>query len=95
MAIWLARLAIDRWRHNAGEGADAEPTVLTTETAHGPRIDAANDAGLAAGAKAGMRLADARALCPGLKTGSADGLLTAGGASDCTSVVEAERRLSR
>jgi len=72
MAIWLARLAIDRWRHNAGEGADAEPTVLTTETAHGPRIDAANDAGLAAGAKAGMRLADARALCPGLKTAPSD-----------------------
>lgn len=72
MSIWLARLAIDRWRlaENcaAGEDTDAEPWVLTADTAHGPRIEAANDAGLAAGARPGMRLADARALCPGLKT---------------------------
>jgi protein ImuB len=71
MAIWLARLAIDRWRHSeacgSGEGADAEPVALITETAHGPRITAANDAGLAAGAAPGMLLADARAVCPRLK----------------------------
>ena len=71
MAIWLARLAVDRWRQaeacKRGGGADAEPVVLIAETAHGPRIDAANDAGLAAGARPGMRLADARALCPQLK----------------------------
>ena len=76
LSVWLSRLAIDRWRLAetcaAGEGADAEPTVLTAETAHGPRIEAANDAGHAAGAKAGMRLADARALCPGLKTAPSD-----------------------
>jgi len=76
MAIWLSRLAIDRWRLAegcaAGEGADVEPTVLIAETAHGPRIEAANDAGLAAGARPGMRLADARALCPGLKTAPSD-----------------------
>jgi protein ImuB len=40
--------------------------ALILETAHGPRITAANDAGLAAGARAGMLLADARALCPDL-----------------------------
>jgi protein ImuB len=72
LSVWLSRLAVDRWRHNAGEGADAEPTVLTAETAHGPRIEAANDAGLAAGARPGMRLADARALCPALKTAPSD-----------------------
>ncbi|HSQ95099.1 MAG TPA: DUF6504 family protein [Croceibacterium sp.] len=72
LSVWLSRLAIDRWRHNAGEDADAEPWVLTSETAHGPRIEAANDAGLAAGARAGMRLADARALCPGLKVAASD-----------------------
>jgi len=76
MAIWLSRLAVDRWRLveacKPGEGADAEPTVLISETAHGPRIEAANDAGLAAGARPGMRLADARALCPGLKTAPSD-----------------------
>jgi protein ImuB len=72
LSIWLSRLAIDRWRHSAGEEADAEPTVLTAETAHGPRIEAANQAGLAAGARPGMRLADARALCPGLKAAPSD-----------------------
>jgi protein ImuB len=72
LSVWLSRLAVDRWRHDAGEGADAEPLVLTSETAHGPRIEAANDAGLAAGARPGMRLADARALCPTLKTTPSD-----------------------
>jgi protein ImuB len=70
MAIWLARLSVDRWRlAHAPEdraAADAVPTALIAETAHGPRITAANDAGLAAGARAGMLLADARALCPDL-----------------------------
>ena len=76
MAIWLARLAVDRWRHGegcaSGEGADAEPVALITETAHGPRIDAANDAGRSAGAAKGMMLADARALCPPLKAMPSD-----------------------
>ena len=70
MAIWLARLSVNRWRLAlAPEGAAAAaalPTALITDTAHGPRIAAANDAGLAAGAQAGMLLADARALCPQL-----------------------------
>jgi protein ImuB len=76
MAIWLARLAIDRWRQaehcRPGEGADAEPVALITETAHGPRIDAANQAGIAAGARPGMPVADARALCPRLKVVPSD-----------------------
>ena len=41
LAIWLARLSVDRWRLSngvtRGEGADALPTALITETAHGPR----------------------------------------------------------
>ncbi|MEO6387852.1 MAG: DNA polymerase Y family protein [Croceibacterium sp.] len=76
MAIWLPRLAVDRWRQAqgcaAGEGADAEAVALVTETAHGPRIDAANAAALAVGAQAGMRVADARALCPALKVMPSD-----------------------
>ncbi|WP_305095907.1 DUF6504 family protein [Croceibacterium aestuarii] len=72
MSIWLPRLAIDRWRQaeglQEGQGADAEPLVLITETAHGPRINAANRAGLQAGAQPGMMVADARTLCPALKT---------------------------
>src|SRR5207244_4100602 len=72
MAIWLARLAIDRWRRSEAEGADAHPTALIAETAHGPRLAAANDAGLTAGAQPGMMLADARALCPALKVAPSD-----------------------
>jgi protein ImuB len=76
MAIWLARLAVDRWRQaedcGRGEGADGEPVALVAETAHGPRIVEANDAGLAAGARPGMPLADARTLCPLLKAVPAD-----------------------
>jgi len=76
MAIWLPRLAIDRWRQaegcDPGEGADAGPVALVAETAHGPRIEALNDAGLAAGARPQMLLADARAVCPRLAAVPAD-----------------------
>jgi protein ImuB len=76
MAIWLPRLAIDRWRHAEGcaegDGADAHPTALIAETAHGPRIAAVNRAGLSAGARPGMMVADARTLCPTLKVAPSD-----------------------
>ena len=76
LSIWLARLSADRWRLSSGlirgEGADALPTALITETAHGPRIDTANDAGLAAGARRGMMLADARTLCPQIQVVHSD-----------------------
>ena len=76
LAIWLRRLAIDRWRLaegiEKGQGEDATPLVLITETARGVRIAAANAAGLAAGAAPGMMLADARTLCPQLATAPAD-----------------------
>lgn len=76
MAIWLARLSVDRWRLSndirPGEGADAKPIALITETAHGPRIDAANEVGQGAGARSGMMLADARTLCPELEVVPSD-----------------------
>ena len=76
MAIWLVRLSLDRWRQArgcaVGEGADAQPLALITETAHGPRIDAANALGRAAGAAPGMMLADARTLCPQLQVEPSD-----------------------
>ena len=76
MSIWLARLSVDRWQRalapDARAAANCAPTALILETAHGPRIAAANDAGLAAGARAGMLLADARALCPDLAAVPAD-----------------------
>jgi protein ImuB len=92
LAIWCARLSIDRWRlsHTTeapgsggtrvgpalrlepGEGVDAHPTALITETAHGPRINAVNHAGREAGAAPGMMLADARTLVPGIRTAPSD-----------------------
>ncbi len=76
MAIWCPRLALDRWRQAEGcargQGADADPLALITETAHGPRIAAVNDAGQAGGAAPGMMLADARTLCPHLRALPAD-----------------------
>jgi protein ImuB len=71
MAIWLPRLAIDRWQRaeqkDAGVQGGSKPVALIEEAAHGPRITAANDAGLAAGIGPGMRLTDARTLYPALK----------------------------
>ena len=84
MAIWLPRLAVDRWRQAEAcpgrspggcakeENTDAAPVALLVDTAHGPRIEAANDAALAVGAQPGMRLADARALYPRLAVVPAD-----------------------
>lgn len=74
MAIWLARLAIDRWqlaegpRGNLGGG----PVALITEGAHGPRITAVNAAAREAGVRPGGMLTDARALCPELAAAPAD-----------------------
>ncbi|WP_086607816.1 DUF6504 family protein [Erythrobacter donghaensis] len=74
LSLWLARLSVDRWRRAlAPEAPEARaPTALILDTAHGPRITAANDEGLRAGARAGMLLADARALCPDLVAVPAD-----------------------
>jgi protein ImuB len=76
LSVWLSGLAIDRWRLDErlapGEGADAEPLALITDTAHGLRIDEANAAGFAAGARPGMMLADARALCPRIQVAPSD-----------------------
>jgi protein ImuB len=76
MSIWLAQLSFDRWRLSnnltRGEGDDAGPLALITETAHGPRVDAVNDEGRAAGVRPGTLLADARTLCPQLKVQPSD-----------------------
>jgi len=76
MAIWACELALDRWRHTegckAGEGVDAQPLALIAETAHGPRITAANAPAHAEGAAYSMMLADARTLCPHLQVRPSD-----------------------
>lgn len=82
MAIWLPKLAIERWRLSDGRTSEeksrrrevyAKPLVLVSETAHGHRIEAANEAAFAAGSRVGMRLADARTVHPGLLAEPHDG----------------------
>ena len=70
MAIWCARLAIDRWQ--LAEGLRADPVALIAESAHGPRITAVNAAAREAGVRPGGMLTDARALCPDLAAAPAD-----------------------
>ena len=74
MAIWLTRLAIDRWQ--LAEGArgnlSKRPLALIAESAHGSRITAINQPAQAAGVRAGAMLTDARALCPELAAAPAD-----------------------
>ncbi len=67
-------MAMDRWRQGTPDRRefDDRPLVLIAETAHGPRIEAANRAGKAAGARAGMMLADVRTLCPEIATAPSD-----------------------
>jgi protein ImuB len=76
MAIWLARLSVERWRLSnglePGEGADSGPLALIAETAHGPRLEAVNAAAREAGLHSAMMLADARTLCPELAVEPAD-----------------------
>ena len=58
LSIWLPALAIDRWRVMADEHSrvlDRGPLVLIADTAHGPRIEAVNRAGAAAGAEGARR----------------------------------------
>ena len=75
LSIWLPALAMDRWRmlvRDQNDALDAGPLVLICDTAHGPRIEAVNRAGAAAGARKGMMLADARTLCPEIATAPSD-----------------------
>lgn len=70
VSLWFPNFAIDRWSRSAALRGNSEaafqPVVLVTETAHGPVIDAVNPLASEAGARAGMRLADARMLAPQL-----------------------------
>ena len=74
MAVWLARLAIDRWQLAEGQYGNlgTDPVALISDSAHGPRITTINAAAREAGVRAGTSLTDARALCPELAVALAD-----------------------
>ena len=68
----MPHLAIERWAKLSGAPAEAR-VALVEEGAHGQLVAAVTEAARAAGARAGMRLTDARALDPGLIAVPADG----------------------
>jgi protein ImuB len=67
----LPLLPIERWAKSSGEPPDI-PVVLTVEGTHGPIIHAVTQAAATRGARAGARLADARAIDPGIVALPAD-----------------------
>ena len=73
-SLWLPRLPIERWAGLSGEPAESleRPLVLTVEGRHGQLIHAATPVAEERGARVGARLADARALDPGLEAEAAD-----------------------
>ena len=71
LSIWLPNLAIERWARNSGLPPDA-PAVLTIEGTHGLIIHAVTAAAAERGARAGVRLTDARALDPSFIADPAD-----------------------
>jgi protein ImuB len=71
LSVWLPHLAIERWAKSAASAPDS-PVVLTVEGTHGLIIHAVTKAAAARGARAGVRLTDARALDPGLIAEPAD-----------------------
>lgn len=64
LSLWLCALAMDRHRLLHGDEEPGRPRLLIADTAHGPRIAAVGRPAAAAGARVGMMLADARAVCP-------------------------------
>src|SRR5688572_61223 len=71
VSIWWPALPIERWTKLAAPQAD-DRVALTVEVQHGQRIHAVTPAAALAGARAGMRLTDARALDPDLVSLPAD-----------------------
>ena len=70
LSVWLPRLAIEHWAK--GAEAPEAPVALVIERQHGPVIHAVTDSAANAGARAGMRLTDARAINPALQAVPAD-----------------------
>ena len=72
LSLWLHAFAMDRHRLLHGAEELGKPLVLIADTAHGPRIETVGHAGAVVGARVGMMLAEARALCPAIATAPHD-----------------------
>jgi protein ImuB len=76
VSIWLPQFPMERWRKLQERRGEVSPegiaVALSVEGAHGPVIHAVNRVAHLAGVTMGARVADMRALCPGLKVDFAD-----------------------
>jgi protein ImuB len=71
LCLWLPRWPTDRWQRQQAEPV-AGPLVLTASGQGGIRLTAVDRAAARMGLSAGMKLADARALVPGLTVADAE-----------------------
>ena len=69
LSVWLRRIATDRI---AKRFAPAEALIITAPIKGALRLSAVNDAAAALGLRAGMPLADARAMHPAIAVAQAD-----------------------
>jgi protein ImuB len=73
LSVWLRRLATDRLtRIRSSAPAENAPLVIAAEVKSALRLSAVNDAAARLGLKAGMALADARAMYPTIAVAEAD-----------------------
>jgi protein ImuB len=70
--VWLKRLASDRIARRSGAPAEGTPLVIVVSLKSALRIAALNSEAARLGLKAGMALADARAMYPALSVADAD-----------------------
>ena len=72
LSVWLRRLATDRIARTAGAPPETAPLVIVQPVKNALALAAVNDAAARLGLKAGMALADARAMYPTLTVADAD-----------------------
>src|SRR3954468_24769551 len=73
LSVWLRRLATDRLTSiRSSAPAENAPLVIAAEVKSALRLSAINDAAARLGLKAGMALADARAMYPAIAVAEAD-----------------------
>lgn len=72
LSVWLRRLATDRIARTAGAPPETAPLVIVHPVKNALALAAVNDAAARLGLKAGMALADARAMYPTLTVADAD-----------------------
>ena len=66
LSLWFPKFSLECWSRSLSAAELTQPFVLVTDSAHGPRTVAVNNAAYALGVRPSSRLADMRALVHGL-----------------------------